>query len=176
MATHDRDIVDKMKKRVVPTRNYVVVFIISIITMIALVLFSVYYKNQKKYENEMNQPMGFLAEINSEELDNYIVENHSIMIYISNSTISDDNIQNEVRNQVEKNNYSQDIIYLDMKDLTEDFYERLAKTYFDKDLTNTNIVTNSILFVKDGIIVDILNIDEKNVKTLSKYIEREFYK
>lgn len=165
-----------MKKRVVPTRNYVVVFIISIITMIALVLFSVYYKNQKKYENEMNQPMGFLAEINSEELDNYIVENHSIMIYISNSTISDDNIQNEVRNQVEKNNYSQDIIYLDMKDLTEDFYERLAKTYFDKDLTNTNIVTNSILFVKDGIIVDILNIDEKNVKTLSKYIEREFYK
>lgn len=165
-----------MKKRVVPTRNYVVVFIISIITMIALVLFSIYYKNQKKYENEINQPMGFLAEINSEELDNYIVENHSIMIYISNSTISDDNIQNEVRKQVEKNNYSQDIIYLDMKDLTEDFYERLAKTYFDKDLTNTNIVTNSILFVKDGIIVDILNIDEKNVKTLSKYIEREFYK
>lgn len=165
-----------MKKRVVPTRNYVVVFIISIITMIALVLFSIYYKNQKKYENEMNQPMGFLAEINSEELDNYIVENHSIMIYISNSTISDDNIQNEVRKQVEKNNYSQDIIYLDMKDLTEDFYERLAKTYFDKDLTNTNIVTNSILFIKDGIIVDILNIDEKNVKTLSKYIEREFYK
>ena len=163
-----------MKNRIIPKKNYIIVGIITIVTLILTFALSTYYKNQKNYENEMNAIMSFLSEIKIEELDNFITENHDIMIYVSNSDINNNEIQVKVKKVINRNNYAKDIVYLNMKDLSEEFYASFASKYFD-DKTNTNIVSDSLIIMKNGKVINIINITEENISDLVKIIESDFY-
>lgn len=165
-----------MNKRIVPTKNYFIAAILSVLTIVIVFVLSNYYQKQKSYENENNSIMGFLSEIKSEELDNFIIENHDIMIYLSNSDIDNSKIQNKVKSIISKNAYAKDIVYLNMKNLTEDFYTTFATKYFSNNLVNTTMSSDSLLIIKEGKVINIINIDNNNLSDLKKVIESDFYK
>ncbi|MBD9085439.1 hypothetical protein EGP64_02080 [bacterium] len=79
-----------MKKKEISTRNYITTFLISVFTIILTFSIANYCKNWLDYKNE-NVMSSFLSEIKLEEFNNFIIENHDIMIY----TV-DEKIQNLV--------------------------------------------------------------------------------
>lgn len=164
-----------MKNKVIPVRNYIIATIISIVTIMILVLSVSYYNKQKEYQNESNAIMGFLSEIKTEELENFIIDNRDAMIYISNSDISNNKVQNKVKKIINKNDYSKEIVYLNLKDLKDEFYADFATKYFAPELSNTSLLSDSLIIIKDEKVVRIMNITEENVSELKEYIETHFY-
>lgn len=161
-----------MKTREIPMKNYVVTLVIAVATIVLTLTLAINYKNKVMHDNE-NIMTTFLSEIKTEELDNYITENHDIMIYL----ISDnekDAIQQKVKNVIMKNDYTKDMVVLNINVDTE-LISNLKDKYFSESLKNVELKENNILFVKEGKIVDILNVDLENVKTLKKYINTNFY-
>lgn len=165
-----------MKERIIPTKNYIIAAVISVLTLVIVLVLANYYQQQKAYQNEANTPMGFLSEIKSEELDNFLIENHDVMIYLANSDIDNSKLQNKVKKIITKSEYSNDIVYLNMKNLTEDFYTTFATKYFSDSLVNTNMTSDSLLIIKEGKVINIINITANNLSDLKNVIERDFYK
>ena len=72
---------DKMRK--ISTKNYVIYTIIVLITIAVVIFFSKWYEIKK--DGQTTHRMNSIAEIKETDLDNYLVENPSIIIYLSNS-------------------------------------------------------------------------------------------
>jgi mevalonate kinase len=163
---------ENMKK--IPTKNYIIVAIISIATLLFVIVMSNYLTKQREYI-EQEERISYLAEIKEEELENFMIENHDIMIYLANSDIQNEELENKIKTVLEQNDFYKDTIYLDMKDLDEDFYQKLALNYFDDNIINTKIVTESILIIKNQKVIDIINITDDNIDNLTEIIQESFY-
>lgn len=161
--------------RKIPTKNYIIALIITIVTLLLTLFLTNYFLDKREYENETNMVMNFVSEVKSEEFDNFIVENQDIMIYISNSDIADKELQKKVKKIITKGEFSDDMVYLNMKNIDESFYQHLSDNYFDSSLINTNVITESIIIVKNKKIINIINVNEDNISSLKKDIERIFY-
>jgi hypothetical protein len=159
----------------IPKKNYIIAIIIVIITVLVACYLANYFMKHQQYENETNGILSFLSEVKAEELDSYITENRDVMIYLSNSDIDNSDIQKKVKKVIKKNDYKKDIIYLNAKNLDEDFYVSFASKYFSENLENTNIIVDSLLIIKDGSVNTIVNLDEDNVSELKKIIEKNYY-
>lgn len=160
-----------MKKCDVPFKNYIIALLISIITIILVLIISNYYKNRQEYENDV---MSFLSEIKIEELDNFIIENHDVMVYLVND--SDTNfkyLQSQVKKIVTENDYTKDIVYLDLKN--QRIQTAINKKYFDSSVEDIEMIPNTLLLIKEGKVVKILKIDDKNIKDLKNFINNNFY-
>lgn len=156
-------------------RNYIIVGIITALTLYGALYLANRYVRQKQYEDEQNSTLGYLSEIKADEFDNYIVENHDIMVYISDSEIDNSELQKKVVKLIRKNSYDKDVIYLNINSLDESFYENLAEKYFSESLENVNLLSDSLLIIKEGKITAITNVTNDNVSELKKFIESYFY-
>lgn len=161
-----------MKKQEVSTKNYILVLIITLATVILTIALATNYKNQQMYENK-NVMVLFLSEVKTDELDTFITENHDIMIYLITDN-EDDEIQQKAKKIIMKNNFTKDMIVLNIN-VDDEVITNLKEKYFDENLKNVELKENNILFVREGKIVNILNVDLENVKTLKKYINTNFY-
>lgn len=161
-----------MKKQEVSTKNYILVLIITLATVILTIALATNYKNQRMYENK-NVMALFLSEVKTDELDTFITENHDIMIYLITDN-EDDEIQQKAKKIIMKNNFTKDMIVLNIN-VDDEVITNLKEKYFDENLKNVELKENNILFVREGKIVNILNVDLENVKTLKKYINTNFY-
>lgn len=160
-----------MKKRNIPVKNYFIVLVISILTLVALFLSCNYYKNYQKYQDETNSPISTLSEIKGDELNNYLVENHNIMLYLSNNY--DNELEKEFVKKLEKKEYISDVVYINTSELDQNFYDNLTN-YFEENVT-FNKENHTLLIVKNGKIVKVLNINKDTVKNIDKNIEKDFY-
>lgn len=164
---------DTMKK--IPKKNYIIVAIITVLTLLIAGYLSNYYIKHQEYKNETSGIMSFLSEVKEEELDNYITESRDVMIYLSNSDIDNSDVQNKIKKVINKNDYTKDIVYLNVKNLDENFYISFAEKYFTENLENTNIIADSLLIIKDGKVLTIINLDEDNISSVKKIIEKDYY-
>ena len=103
-----------MKKRIIPLKNYFILSIIIVITLLICAYFSSWYKTNE----EANMKKGIMSEklmqINLEELDNYILENPHKIIYLSSSV--DDSLksyENKIYKYISDNNLEGSFIYID---------------------------------------------------------------
>ena len=69
--------------RKISTKNYVIYTIIVLITIAVVIFFSKWYEIKK--DGQTTHRMNSIAEIKETDLDNYLVENPSVIIYLSNS-------------------------------------------------------------------------------------------
>lgn len=164
-----------MGNKKIPAKNYIIVFIIAIVTIFLIITLSVRYKNQEDYKYETDITF-FLSEIKWEEIDNFIVENHDIMIYIVNS--NDDSfkeLQTKVKKIISKNNYNKDIVVLNIKDQTEENLNTLKEKYFDTSLKNFKINHDNLLIIKNGKVLNIFEVDNNSIDGLKDFIEKNFY-
>ena len=73
------------KKKEIPTKNYIILIILSLVTLILTFNLAGIYQERMEYNNQSNNIMKFLSEIKEEELKNYVLDNHDTIIYISSS-------------------------------------------------------------------------------------------
>ena len=152
--------------RVIPIKNYLITGLIIIATTLIVLFLVDYYENSKKYA--VNDRMDILNIIDEKSIENYIVENHEVIIYMSNS--SDETIyeyEETLRAMIIDRDYEKTIVYFDTKNVGESFYDDFVTKYFSSELINNNIalnITPNLLIVIDGKVSKILYVDGQEFK------------
>jgi hypothetical protein len=164
-----------MKKRTVPTKNYFILLLL----LVGVVLSCMYITSWFRINQKQNLPKGvmasYLKELKIEEIADYVVENPSFILYVSES--NDENItvvENKIKKYIEKQNISSNFVYLDVKDLDKEIIiNELSK--FGETKEHVFEISPNIYYIKDGEISNILYHNERNFnsKEAIKFIEKQ---
>ena len=161
------------KEREIPFKNYIILAVVLILTIIAVIYLFMWNRVYKK--NKLQTPIldKYLLVINYNELNNYIVENKNAVIYTSAlNNVEIRNFEEKFKNIIEKNNLNNKILYLD---LTKELQDKNTIKEINKKYNNEITKVPSILIFKDGNLDSIYNIqDEKyNTTKLEEYLKEE---
>jgi hypothetical protein len=128
---------DTMKKRIIPTKNYVIFAIISLLSFALVYNLGKWYKNNV-YEEEIMTTV--ITEVLGDEFDAFIIENSNIVVYMASS--EEDNIndfEKEFKKYIIKEELQGEIIYFDIsKYNNEAFYNDFHNRYFNQSLLESN--------------------------------------
>ena len=160
-------------KKEIPLKNYILLSIVLILTIVVVTYFFMWENTYEKSRLQTPILDDYLLVINYNELNNYLVENKDVIIYVSE--LNNENIrlfENKFKNIINKNNLNNKILYLDLtKELKENDIVREINQKYGKEMTEVP----SIIIIKYGKISSSYNIKENsyNVKLLEKYLEKE---
>ncbi len=140
--------------REIPKKNYFILFIVIVLSLMITLYFRKWYKAYEDGYLSKSIMGNYLFEINYKELDDYLVENQSAIIYVSK--VGNENIRNFEKkfiNAINQNDLKNKILYLDLSNYKGDTNNKY--TINDKDITS---VPNISVF-KNGKLDDIYVID-----------------
>lgn len=151
-----------MNTRKVPIRNYIILVIVAVLTIVLLYAFVTYYESQKEYQSRTNARMGFLSQVKESELSNYILDNPDTIIYVSNSTDSKyESFEQELKKLIISENLIKDVVYMDTYQVSKDFFKNLKTEMFVNVNLASDFIYPNIYIVRDGIITSILYTKEQ---------------
>lgn len=154
-----------MNNRIIPKKNYIILFVLAIITIIITLLLANKYNQNLQYNLSENDNMSFLSQIKIDEIDNYIMDNHESIIYMSSSDNTElEKIEEELKEYIVSNNYNKNIVYLNSYNLEESKFNEFKQKYFSdtiKEKINLNIQPN-IFVIKDGTVSSTLYTNDSN--------------
>lgn len=148
--------------REVPKKNYIVLLVmILLVITVTLLLVNAYNNRDKKTSTIYN----FLPEIKTNELDSYLFENPSIIIYISDKyNLDNEEIEIKMQNKITELNVYNYFVYLDINNIDSEFLENFNKKY-DASINITKIPM--LIVINDGKVINsYYNIDELNINDL----------
>lgn len=155
--------------RQIPKKNYIILIVIFIVT----ILLSLYISSWYNMTNELKKESIFTKhslELKLEELDSYLIENPSSIIYISKS--NDTKLEKNIYGHLLENNLLNNFIYINIED-----YNELETVKILKNISNIKIYNNypNIYKTKESKInSSLLKKDEKiNMSKVKQYIEKE---
>lgn len=144
-----------MKK--IPLNNYIKALCLILITIILTIILANYYNSKKEYENSMNVTMSFLKTVDSSNVEEYLVETHDVIMYISNS--EDENLkeyEETLKKLIIKKELEKNIVYFDTKNLDDEYLRKFLQNYAVDSLKNVNIVEPNLFIFSNGKIATIL--------------------
>lgn len=145
-----------MAKREIPLKNYIYLVLIVFLTLgilYYLYLWSIEYRKEVTSDSVISSSLQL---INYNELEDYIVENDNVCLYISNKNIELKDFEKSLKHLIEKYNLERKILYLDItNNISNDKYN-IGDTY----LTG---VPKFIYFI-DGKLVSSYDVDYNNYK------------
>ena len=137
--------------RKIPTKNYFILFFITIISILIVMYLVNLYKSREDYNDNVNHRMSFLREIYADDFNNYITENTEGIIYLSNSSDSSlATIEKKLKKDILKKEYSQDIIYINLKNIGTGFVNTINNYYSSTLKLNQNSGIPNVLIIKNG--------------------------
>jgi hypothetical protein len=164
-----------MKKRVIPTKNYIIFSLIAILSFLVVFNLARWYNNSKIKESIVSE---VLLEVLEEEFDEFVIENGTIAIYMSSS--QDDEIvpfEQEFKDYIIDNELQNEIVYFDTSKVAEEnFFNELRLTYFNQELITNNIMLNifpNIIVFKDHQVSHILYIEDTiiNINDVNNFFD-----
>lgn len=158
----------KETERKVGIKNYLILTLIFIIaTIITLYLCNVYnvYEESKR---QIPVIRGTLSEITSEELEHYISENPTIMMYIctaSNETCR--NYEQGLKKYIVREELQEAMVYLN---LTEEENQNFSEQFNEKYSVSLKLKDNypALIIFEDGKVTHLLQGKEKEKLTITK--------
>lgn len=164
-----------MEKKI-PVKNYIILFIIAVATIVFVIYGVNFYKNKKSYENSLNVRMDFLLQLKENEVKNYITDNHDAIIYISDSSNDEyRDYEKELKKLLINKDLNKEVVYLDVSKVSGDFYNTVKKTYFDTNIKQEADNVPNVWIINEGKIDNVLyenDIAEKKAKQVIYFIER----
>ena len=153
--------------REIPKKNYFILFIVIVLSLLIAFYFRKWYKAYEDSYLSKSIVGNYLFEINYKELDNYLVENQSAIIYVSkvgNEKIR--NFEKKFINAINQNDLKNKILYLNLNNYKGDINNKY--TINDKDITS---VPNISVF-KNGKLDDIyvIDVDGYNMEKIISYL------
>ena len=110
----------KVTNRKVSLKNYIILFVIFILTVIVVFGLRNWYVSYQKYQLTVPILKGELKEVTVEALDNYLIENDDAIIYIE---VSDDensrDVAKDLLNVLKKRDLTEKVVYLNLKDVKD---------------------------------------------------------
>lgn len=159
--------VEKSDKKI-SIKNYIIVVIMFIAGMGVTLYLCNWYNVYDEYQKQTPVIRGILSEITNEELEHYVMENPTTVIYMctaSNPTCR--NYEKELKKLVESENLQEKIVYLNLSDIDEDqFIDNFNNKYPYKVKLTTNYP--ALVIFEDGEISNILQGKEDEKLTIIK--------
>lgn len=142
-------------KRQIPTKNYVILMLLSLFTILLVFgLVNLYNKNNHKEQTAMT----FLLKIKENELRNYITENRDTIIYMASSNKEKTKeVETNLKDYILNNDLSNDIVYLDLSEVSEHFYTDFSNNYLNQSSKLDLLKEPVIVIIDDGKVTDYLN-------------------
>lgn len=156
------------KERSIPTKNYVIL-VVLFIAIIALVLYLCnLYHVYDEHQREIPVIRDTLFEIQSDELEHYIMENPTTVFYMC--TAASDacrDYEKDLKKLVQKDELQSTIIYVNLSDVDEN---QFVDTFNAKYLYKVSLKKNYPAFVyfEDGKVSSILQADKGDRLTISE--------
>lgn len=151
----------KEKERKIPTKNYYLLGLVTILTVLVLCYLVNWYQARQKYELTNSSVAEIISEVKKEELPNYLLDNPNAVVYFT--SFQDENIKSfekEFKKYILKYELASEIVVVDTDKVeSNDFYASFANQYFTSDLKNKNINLNylpNMIIVKEGKVSDVL--------------------
>lgn len=157
-----------METRSIPCKNYIILGIVVLATFALLYYFVSFYNKQKDYENSVHTRMQFLSEVKENEIQNYILDNHDVIIYLSDST--DDtyaDFENKLKNLMKDKNLTKNVVYMDV--------HKISSQESLKNILKLDIITYpNVVIVSDEMETSVLygESQDKDPKEIIYYIEK----
>ena len=161
-----------MKK--IPLKNYVILCIIVITTVLAVFYVRSWYITNKEYYSRNSVIKDVTREINVDEISNYALESPKFMLYVSSGVDADvKDFENNFKKLIKKLEISEDILYLNMDNVNNDLYSSLSSFSSNNKISSLIIQSKASLYVfSDGKIVGVLNnvnnFSDKHIKAFIK--------
>lgn len=153
--------------REIPKKNYFILFIVIVLSLLIAFYFRNWYKAYEDSYLSKSIVGNYLFEINYKELDNYLVENQSAIIYVSkvgNEKIR--NFEKKFINAINQNDLKNKILYLDLSNYKGDTNDK----YTINDMNITSVPNISVF--KNGKLDDIyvIDVDGYNMEKIISYL------
>lgn len=156
---------EKEQIRKISLKNYIILALIFIVvTLITLYLSSV-YKVYEQSKREIPVIRGTLSEITTEEIDHYISENPTIMLYACTSSDTKcRNFEKDLKKLVKREQLQEELVYINITQEEKEVFHELFNEKYKSRFKLTNNYPALIVF-DEGKITHMLQ--EKANKKLS---------
>lgn len=160
------------KKKDSLARNYVILFVIFLVTILLVWYVCKWYSVYTEYEKETPVIRGTLSyEITAADFEHYITDNPTTVIYMCTS--KEDkcrSFEKDLKKYIKKNALEDEIIYLNLSDADIDnFVEQFNNKYkYKVKLTNNYPL---IVEFTDGKVTGLIQGEDKNPLTIKKVKE-----
>jgi hypothetical protein len=157
------------KKKENLARNYVILFVIFLVTILLVWYVCKWYSVYTEYEKETPVIRGTLSyEITTADFEHYITDNPTTVIYMCTS--KDDkcrNFEKDLKKYVKKNALEDEIIYLNLSDADIDGF---VKQFNEKYKYKVKLTNNYPLIVEftDGKVTGLIQGEENNPLTIDR--------
>ena len=163
-----------MKKdvRKISKKNYVLVGLILVVTVIFLGYFTFWYKSNQEYYRNNSVMSGYLSEIQEngviDNLTNYVLDNPNTLLYVSYGNDSSvKRFEDEFKRLIVTKNISSNFIYIDLNYVTDkNFVLNIKNSFFSEELKNKNLKLekqSNIFILENGKIIDVLYGNRQNI-------------
>lgn len=163
-----------MEKKI-PLKNYIILAVTLIITVILVIYF---YLWQKAYEESKTNTIimdEYIQKINYNELNNYLIENKSTVIYSSVvGSPKTSNFEKKFVKIIQDNSLKNSILYLDLTEVVKN--KNTKKELLEKyPELNNNIKDPLIIIFNNDKVIRIYNIKDNNynIDSLIEFLEKE---
>lgn len=165
-------------KREVPVKNYVILAIVVLLTVVLAFYMRDWYNTSKEYYAQNSVMTKVVREIKSEEIANFTLENQKFILYVSsghNTELKD--FEDDLKDLIQKMDLSEDILYMNLDGVdTNTFYNSLENQFAANARVKSQISENSVasMYVfTDGKITTLLNnVNNYSMKRLESIIDR----
>lgn len=163
-----------MEKKI-PLKNYIILAVTLIITVILVIYF---YLWQKAYEESKTNTIimdEYIQKINYNELNNYLIENKSTVIYSSVvGSPKTSNFEKKFIKVIQDKSLKNSILYLDLTEVVKN--KTIKKELLEKyPELNNNIKDPLIIIFNNDKVIRIYNIKDNNynIDSLIEFLEKE---
>lgn len=151
--------------RQIPKKNYYILVVLLIVTVLLTLSLSYVYRNKEKLVSNFYE---YSNKIKPQEFDEYMIENSDFIIYISDKyDLTYEEFESSFKEKLEKLNLKNNLIYIDKNDIDKEFLNKIKKEY------NINIEIKDmpiIIVVVDNKVIKNVSVDtDSNVDTLIEY-------
>ena len=153
-------------------KNYVKNYILLIVLFVSCIFLTIYfckwYDVYKEYEKEIPVIRGSLSEITPEDLEHYVIDNSSAIIYMC--VANDDEcraFEKDFKKYIQKNGITDEVIYLNLTNVDQkQFLSDFNQKYQFKIKLNGKYP--AFVVFQDGDVISILQGSKNKRITLSK--------
>ena len=157
-----------MKENKIPVKNY---FILAFIFLIGIGLTLYFCKWYEVIDTEKKQTpviRGIIPEISSQELDNYVLENPTALLYLCTSdNMKCRNFEKDFKKYIIKNSMENYIVYVNLTNVNQ---VKFVKEFNNNYEFKTKLTPNypALIYFNDGKIRDMIEGTSSNKLTRSK--------
>ena len=165
-------------KKEVPMKNYFILALIFLITVIGVFYAREWYNTSKEYYAQNSVMTKLVREIKSEEIANYTLENQKFVLYVaSGKNFELKDFEDEFKNLIKDMDLIDSVLYMNLDGVDPNSFYNLLKNDFSATTRIKDQITNdssaSLYVFTDRKITNILNnVNDYSMKRLESIITR----